>query len=60
MMHTIASLTGVISRLSDQVQNLVQENSKNLHRQAPLVQVGQEEEEALGLHKRAGTSQLLR
>ena len=31
-MHTVASLTRVISHLSDQVQNLLQENSKCLHR----------------------------
>ena len=37
MMHTIASLIGVISRLNDQVQNLLQENSKSLHRQVPSV-----------------------
>ena len=62
-MHTVASLTGVISRLSDQVQNLFQENPKRLHRQAPSVQAGQEgeedEEEVLGLHERARTSQPL-
>ena len=60
MMHTVASLTGVISRLSDQVQNMFQENSRNLHRQPPSVQAGQDEEEdedeVLGLHERAGTS----
>ena len=60
MMHTIISFTRVISHLSDQVQNMLQENSKSLHRQAPSVQVGQEEEEdeeeVLGLHERVGTS----
>ena len=60
MMHTVASLTGVISRLSDQVQNMFQENSRNLHRQPPSVQAGQDEEEdeeeVLGLHERARTS----
>ncbi|KAH7691876.1 Retrotransposon gag domain-containing protein [Dioscorea alata] len=59
MMHTVASLTGAISRLSDQVQNLLHENSR-AHRQAPSVQVIQEEEddeeEVLGLHKQDGTS----
>ena len=39
---------------------MFQENSKNLYRQPPLVQAGQEEkedeEEVLGLHERAGTS----
>ena len=60
MMYTNASLFGVISCLSDQVQNLLQENLKHLHKQARSVQVGQEEEkdkeEVLGLHARDETS----
>ena len=40
MMHTVTSLTGVIFPLSDQVQNLFEENLKKLHRQAPSVQAG--------------------
>lgn len=47
--------------MSDEVQNLLQENSRVLHRQVSSTQVTQEEEEdddeeVLGLHERGETS----
>lgn len=53
-MYIVASLTSVISWLNNQVQNLLQEKSRVLHRQVPSIQVAQEEkdndEEVFGLH----------